>query len=86
MARTDSVQLNIRSRFARERVASLARDTGMTATQVVEEALRAYVPPPPDPVPAGFIRRGHLLIKIGGKRVTREEALATLDEARLERE
>ena len=45
MARTGSDRLVIRSKFARDRAMQIARETGMTVTQVVEEALRQYVPP-----------------------------------------
>jgi hypothetical protein len=44
MAR-QSAQLNIRSNFARQRVRELVEMTGMTATELVEDALRGYVPP-----------------------------------------
>ena len=87
MARTESAQLNVRSRFARDRAAAIALETGMTTTQVVEEALRTYVPPPPDPVPAGLIRKGALLVMPAhGRQMTLEEANAALDDARLERD
>ena len=45
MARADNIQLNVRSAFARERVHALSKLTGMTASEVVEDALRGYVPP-----------------------------------------
>lgn len=84
--RTAEPQLNIRSRFARERTAELARRTGMTATQVVEEALRAYTPPSISPVPAELVRSGPLWVAPGtGRKVTLEEANAALDEERNER-
>lgn len=44
MAKAETTQLNIRSRFARQRAVRIARETGMTLTQVIEEALRAYQP------------------------------------------
>ena len=87
MARTEEAQLNIRSRFARERSALLARQTGMTATQVIEEALRAYSPPPPDRPPGQLVRRGALLVRpAGASRVTLEQANEALDAVRLERD
>lgn len=88
MARTESQQLNIRSRFARERAAVLAHETGMTTTQVVEEALRAYVPPPPDPASPRLIRKGPILVlsSQGRRVVTLEEANAMLEATRTERE
>ena len=49
MPRANNVQLSVRSSYARARAAELSRATGMSATKVVEEALRAYAPPPPRP-------------------------------------
>ena len=87
MARSEATQLNIRSRFARERAAALARETGMTTAQVVEEALRAYSPPPMRIGEGELVRKGALLVMpASGKRVSLEEANAALDEARRERE
>ena len=54
-----TTQLSVRSRFARVRASSLAKMTGMSITQVVEDALRAYQP-------AGTQRRhGDLIEKSG---------------------
>jgi len=62
MPRAQSAQFNIRSAFVRKRVHELAKLTGMTATQVVEDALRGYVPPG-QPVPVGrLVRKGPLLV------------------------
>ena len=41
-ARVDSVQLDVRSAFAHERVHALTKLTGMTASEVVEDALPGY--------------------------------------------
>ena len=79
-----SAQLNVRSPYARERAALLARATGMTTTQVVEEALRAFSPPIAAP-PGKLVRRGALLVRPGGKRVTLEAANAALEASRGER-
>lgn len=88
MARTENAQLNIRSRFARERATELARRTGMTATQVIEEALRAYAPPVSDKPPAGLVRRGPILVLSaeGRRAVTLAEAEEALEAARTERD
>lgn len=89
MPRADSAQINIRSRYARERVGQLARQSGMTATQIIEEALRAYTPPSDAPPPAGLIRRGPLLIlgaPKGAKTVTLKDAEDALAASRAERE
>lgn len=83
MARTETAQINIRSTFVRDRVSALARRTGMTATQIVEEALRAYAPPVVDPLHGRLIRKGPLLVMTGGKRVTRTESNAAIEAARL---
>lgn len=86
MDKRDSPQFNIRSSFARERAALLAKKTGMTTTQVVEEALRAYLPLPQGEVPAKLARKGVLLVKPAtGRTVTLEAANAALDEIRASR-
>lgn len=79
-----ATQLNVRSRYARERAAMLARTTGMTTTQVVEEALRAYTPPVAAP-PGKLERRGALLVRPGGGKVTLDAANAALEASRGER-
>jgi hypothetical protein len=83
MARADPVQFNVRSSFARARAQELARLTGMTATEVVEDALRGYVPPG---LPGGagrLVRRGPLLVRRSdGARVSLDEANTALDQAR----
>jgi hypothetical protein len=84
MARTDDSQLNIRSRYARDRAAQLVQSTGMTATQIIEEALRAYSPPM-SALPGKLVRHGAILVRPGGNRVTLEEANAALDASREER-
>jgi hypothetical protein len=61
-----AAQLNIRSDKARQRVADLVHQTGKTATQVVEEALQAYRPPPPverQPLPKGFEYRNGWIVQ-----------------------
>lgn len=88
MPRAEAAQLNIRSRFARDRAAALARQTGMTTTQVVEEALRAYAPPAPDDedLPPELVRKGPLLVfRATGRTITLEETNAAIDAAREER-
>lgn len=62
MSRINHVQFNVRSAFARERAHELAKQTGMTVTQVVEEALRGYVPPATTALPAGVERRGSIVV------------------------
>ena len=83
MDRADT-QLNVRSPYARTRAAALARATGMTTTQVVEEALRAYSPPIASP-PGKLVRRGPLLVRPGGGKVTLEAANAALAASRHDR-
>lgn len=82
MSRTDHVQFNVRSAFARARAHELAKRTGMTATQIVEEALRAYVPP--EAVTTGrLIQRGAMLVMPRqGRKVSLAKANAALDAVR----
>ena len=87
MSQPASTQLNIRSRFARERAAALAAQSGLTVTQVVEEALRSFHPPVDRPPPGPLVRKGALLVKPSSdQRVTLEEANAALDDDRVERD
>jgi hypothetical protein len=83
MSRANSVQFNVRSAFARTRAHELAKLTGMTATEVVEDALRGYAPPGV-PSPAGrLVRRGALLVQPSdGRTVSLAEANAALERAR----
>jgi hypothetical protein len=81
MPRARPSQLNVRSAFAASRARELARQTGMTATQIVEDALRAYTPPGGGDGP--LVRRGRVfVIPAGARTVTLEEANAALDAAR----
>ena len=84
MTAARSYQLNIRSRFARERATQIAARTGQTVTQVVEEALRSYQPIVKE-APEGLVwERGILVKPASGRRITLEEANAALDEVRSE--
>ena len=83
MARHQDTQLNVRSTFARERVAEIVKATGMTTTQVVEDALRAYVPPFANGTVGSLIRKGPLLVAPAkGRPITLAEANAELEAAR----
>ena len=82
MPRSETAQINIRSTFVRDRVTALVQRTGMTATQVVEEALRAYAPPVAEPPHGRLVRKGPLLVMTGGKRVTHAETDAIIQEVR----
>lgn len=77
MATRSSSQLNIRSSKARERALQLAAETGKTVTQIVEEAVQAYRPPPPfdEQLPSGLVRQGRFLVLAsqGGAPMTLEE-------------
>jgi hypothetical protein len=63
MSRAAHVQFNVRSAFARTRAHELAKLTGMTATQVVEDALRGYVPPGTAIATGRLVRRGPILVR-----------------------
>lgn len=83
MPRAQQAQLNVRSTFARSRAHELAKLTGMTTTQVVEDALRGYVPPGLTAPRERLVRRGRLLVlSTGGRVVSLEEADAALEAAR----
>ena len=83
MSRTDHVQFNVRSAFARTRAHELAKLTGMTATQVVEEALRGYVPPGAAMTAGRLVQRGPILVRPSeGETITLAEADAALNAAR----
>ena len=83
MARPDNVQLNVRSAFARERVHALSKLTGMTASEVIEDALRGYVPPGLPANTGKLVRRGTLLMRPAtGKTISLEEANDALERSR----
>jgi hypothetical protein len=83
MPRADRVQFNVRSAFARARAQELAQLTGMTATEVVEEALRAYVPPVDTSNVGRLVRRGPLLVMPArGRTVTLKAANEALQRTR----
>lgn len=83
MSRANPVQFNVRSAFARARAQELAKLTGMTATQVVEDALRGYVPPGAPSQTGRLVRRGPLLVRpSNGERISFDEANAALDQMR----
>lgn len=86
MSRADNAQFNVRSAFARARAREIAEATGMTVTQVVEDALRAYAPPTPRTGVGLLVRRGPVLvIPAGDRRVGLDEAEEALDATRRER-
>ena len=83
MGRAQPSQFNVRSAFARTRARELARQTGMTATQIVEDALRGYVPPGAPAEVDGLVRCGPILVKPArGRRVSLKEANAALKAVR----
>ena len=84
MPRAARDQFNIRSAFARQRAHEIAQQTGMTASQVVEEALRAYSPAPAKPV-GRLVRKGRLLVMPAtGRKITHEEVEEAVRELREE--
>jgi len=83
MSRAENSQFNVRSSFARTRAHELAKQTGMTATEVVEDALRSYVPPGAPAKVGRLVQRGGILVRrTGGAAVSLEEANAALDAVR----
>jgi len=83
MSRADHIQFNVRSAFARARAHELAKLTGMTATQIVEEALRGYVPPSAAATAGRLVRRGPLLVQPAkGRNISQAEADSALDAVR----
>ena len=83
MGRAENIQLNVRSAFARDRVQAIAKLTGMTASEVVEDALRGYVPPGIPANTGKLTRRGALLVRpSSGKTISLEQANAALDQSR----
>jgi hypothetical protein len=83
MPRSSQAQLNVRSAYARARAHELARLTGMTATQVVEEALRGFVPPGAQARSDGLVRRGPILVKPDRRAtISQDQADAALAEVR----
>lgn len=83
MPRSEPAQFNVRSAFARTRARELAEQTGMTATQVVEDALRGYVPPGATAPVGRLIRRGPILVAPAqGRSIGLEDANAALDAVR----
>ncbi len=82
--RRNTAQLNIRSSFAKAQVHMIAQRTGQTATQIVEDALRSYVPAGgPDRV-GSLVRCGPLLVQPAAddRRVSLDEATAALEATR----
>lgn len=91
MPRSDSTQLNVRSRSARARARELAERTGMTTTRIVEEALKAFDPalraPVRKPAPHGLVWKGPILVKPAtGRTITMQETEAAIEASRIERE
>ena len=83
MGREVKIQLNVRSAFARDRVQALSKLTGMTASEVVEDALRGYVPPGVPANTGKLVRHGVLLIRPStGKPISLEIANEALDRSR----
>ena len=77
-----SQQLNVRSAFLRERVPQLAAETGLTATEVLEEAVRAYRPLRPVESFGGRLhRKGKFLVfsSHDGRPVTLEQTNAAIE-------
>jgi hypothetical protein len=78
--------MNIRSDFVKKRAAEIAALTGQSMTQVVEDAVRAYRPPPQsgrERVPDGFEIKGRILVQKSPTRATSiDEILEAIEEGR----
>ena len=78
-ARHRPAQFNVRSDFLRQRVPEIVTQTGMTATQVLEEAVRAFHPAQ-EVLPPGLERRGWLLVaSTGGSPISLEQINAAIE-------
>ncbi len=90
MARKSNAQINIRSDFVRERAFALAAETGKTVTQVLEDAVRTYRPPPLvelEPLPEGFeYGPAGFIIQTAELNLTPERHLNAVEEARESRD
>ena len=83
MPRSDDAQPSICSGYARDCGREIARRTGMSTTEIVEDALRGYVPPGDTGTVGGLIRRGRVLVKPAqGRRVTHNEVEQALEAVR----
>ncbi len=83
MSRTEQTRFNIRSAFARKRAHELARQTGMTATEIVEDALRGYVPAAIAPRFDKLVQRGPVLVlPAAGSKISLKDANAALEAVR----
>ncbi len=83
MGRADQTQFNVRSAFAKARARELAALTGMTVTQIVEDALRGYVPPGGEKTVGRLVRKGPLLVMPSqGRKITLEETNAEIEAGR----
>lgn len=55
----------------------------MTATLIIEEALRSYVPATPTgELRPGFVRKGRIIVGTGRHRLTVDDVQASIDETR----
>ena len=83
MSRAERSQFNIRSSIARQRANALAKLTGMTATDIVEDALLGYVPPAAAVAVGRLVRRGPILVRPAhGRKISLKQAAAALDAVR----
>jgi hypothetical protein len=83
MPRADPAQFNIRSGFARARAHELARLTGRSVTEIVEDALRSYAPPVAALRTGRLVQRGVILVQpADGGFIGQDEAHAALNAVR----
>ena len=74
-------QFNVRSPYLRERVPELAAELGLTSTQLLEEAVRAFAVSRRREAPEGLKWKGRFLVgrTFDGRPVTLEETNAWID-------
>ncbi len=83
MSRDEQKQPKIGSAFARKRARETAKQTGMTATEVIEDAFRGYVPAVAAAPVGRLVRRGAVPVRpADGRTITLREADAALEVVR----
>jgi hypothetical protein len=83
MPRANNTQLTIHSAFALAKAREIAEATGMSVTEVLEDALRSYMPSASRAVAARLVRRGPVwVVQVGGASVGLDDANFALEAER----